>query len=1072
LQKKNPGKQRKGSAPLVQRHALAKIDPPRLSDVYLRTRIFALLEGFSARRLIWISAPPGYGKTIAVASWLQSRPGQVIWYQCDEGDADIASFFHFLSLAAAIDPTTATGPLPTLTPELYGDLPTFVRNYFREFCARLTAPTFLVLDNWQDIPGGAIARELLPVAIGELPVGVTLVVISREEPAANLSRLRVSGQMAVLGWADLKLTEQEAADIAAGYQPAGGQRSVMPAGDMYEVTQGWAAGFTAMLRYEAGHQVRRLDVNQEALQTVFDYLTLEVFDRLSAPIKDFLLKTACLEYISVPVAEQLTGNPAAQEILDSLTRNNGFTLRRQVSATYYYHPLFRELLRKRAAEGLSESELQQLLANAARILAEHRDVEMAVDLFLEASHWMDAAKLVLGIAPMLAQQGRFRTLVGWIDALPGPLIAAAPWLAYWRGVARMAIDFPSAGPALEQAHALFSEAGDGLGQMLTIASILQHLQISFAEYNHMVPWIGVLEGLLEAQPGFPSASAELSVLTGLFSALLLANQQNVRLIRYRDRIARLMRSDLDAQSRASAAIALSNYFAISGDMVQWRVLLPDSEWEWDGNRLGPAAHIQFLWMQAYKYQLTGETSRCLALIDTGLRIAKQHNLPLFAVRLKLARLQATDYASHVSELSEGLSRIEAELAHAPLLMLIQFRYVNAMFQFAQGNLLAASHEIEAADGMMRDTGYELARILLLVGMGEIMCESGRLDDATSCLLRSEKILGDLLFPLMDFNFGLLRAEIARRRGKHDEFIAALSGALAVGRTQGFANGFHAYPVILPRLVAYALEHNIEVEYCRRLIRKRNFRPPAREVPNWPWPIQIHSLGRFQIQVNDRILEVRGKSQRRPLNLLKAMLVSRDGEEITVLLDRFWPDLDGDAARNAFDLAVHRLRKLLKHKDAILVSQGRAALDRNLVWVDAFALEALGEEADAHETAFERARRVVLLYRGQFLTEEAEPWVFAVRERLRNQFLKCVGQIGDVLQGSHNYEELIGLYQGVLDIEPLAEEVYHRLMRCFIARGSHAEALRLYHRYEEVLSALLQARPSPPMRELYTWLVNH
>lgn len=187
----------------MKRHRpLAKIDQPRLSGIYERRRIFSLLEEYSCRNIIWLSAPAGYGKTVAVASWLQARGSAAIWYQCDEGDADIASFFYFLSLALA-NHTGVGDPLPSLSPELYAALPTFVRNYLRAFCSRLTPPTFVVLDNWQDIPAGAPLRELLAVAVEELPRGIVFVVISREEPAANLSRLQCTHKMATIGWTDL-----------------------------------------------------------------------------------------------------------------------------------------------------------------------------------------------------------------------------------------------------------------------------------------------------------------------------------------------------------------------------------------------------------------------------------------------------------------------------------------------------------------------------------------------------------------------------------------------------------------------------------------------------------------------------------------------------------------------------------------------------------------------------------------------------------------------------------------------------------------------------------------------------
>jgi LuxR family maltose regulon positive regulatory protein len=86
--------------------------------------------------------------------------------------------------------------------------------------------------------------------------------------------------------------------------------------------------------------------------------------------------------------------------------------------------------------------------------------------------------------------------------------------------------------------------------------------------------------------------------------------------------------------------------------------------------------------------------------------------------------------------------------------------------------------------------------------------------------------------------------------------------------------------------------------------------------------------------------------------------------------------------------------------------------------------------------------------------------------LRSKFLRCVGELGDILQASHSYEAETDLYQRILEIEPLAEPVYRGLMHCLIAQGRHAEALQVYGRCEEVLSTLLRAQPSAPTRELY------
>ena len=56
-------------------------------------------------------------------------------------------------------------------------------------------------------------------------------------------------------------------------------------------------------------------------------------------------------------------------------------------------------------------------------------------------------------------------------------------------------------------------------------------------------------------------------------------------------------------------------------------------------------------------------------------------------------------------------------------------------------------------------------------------------------------------------------------------------------------------------------------------------------------------------------------------------------------DALWPDADGDAARNALDNAVHRLRKWLGGEDRILLRHGTLALNPERCWCDVQALQA-------------------------------------------------------------------------------------------------------------------------------------
>src|SRR5512134_2117817 len=111
--------------------ALAKTSRPKLFGILPRERLFAALDETLWRRLVWIAAPPGAGKTSLVASYVEARKLDGIWYQVDSGDADPASFFYYLRLAAGQVSEGRRHRLPLLTGEYLHDLDGFTRRFFR-----------------------------------------------------------------------------------------------------------------------------------------------------------------------------------------------------------------------------------------------------------------------------------------------------------------------------------------------------------------------------------------------------------------------------------------------------------------------------------------------------------------------------------------------------------------------------------------------------------------------------------------------------------------------------------------------------------------------------------------------------------------------------------------------------------------------------------------------------------------------------------------------------------------------------------------------------------------------------
>lgn len=444
--------------------------PVEFRDHRERPRLSAKLDAAleDRTRLTLLSAPPGYGKTVAVAGWLAARRMTCAWLSLDPADNDFARFVRYLAAAlgsvrAATEAATTglLGPGSNATPEVVGA--TVV-----DAMAASDAPFVLVLDDCHVVTAEPIWR-LLRFLIEHGPPFVHLVLQTREDPQLPLARLRAHGRLVELRADDLRYTVDEASaylvDSGLVLEPDLVARLV-------ERTEGWIAGLqlagiSLRDRADAAALVAAFSGSQ---RFVFDYLADEVLGRVDDDVRSFLVKTSIAERFDVGLCRALSGRDDAEALLAQAERANLFLVALDAERRWYrYHRLFADYLRLQ----LVEDERRALHERAADYLEARGLATEAIDHALAAGSLDRAFSLIEFEAGATFEAGELATLLGWLDALPADRVAASAGLVSLRGWAMFLTGQLTAARACADSHPIApGTAGSAEGRLYALRVVL------------------------------------------------------------------------------------------------------------------------------------------------------------------------------------------------------------------------------------------------------------------------------------------------------------------------------------------------------------------------------------------------------------------------------------------------------------------------------------------------------------------------------------------------------------------------------------------------------------------------
>lgn len=1030
----------------------AKITPPVLPAVLDRHRLHRVLERGLGGRVTWIGGPPGCGKTTLVASHIRQSRAPCVWYQADAGDNDPASVFHWLTAATAAFAEAGSGnDLPAFSAEKTPGLRNFARLFFRALVARLPVGCVLVFDNVQEIDDDAPFHTVVREGLRELTADKHVVFLSRSDPHPLLAGFSAGRELTFLSWADLRFTDEEAGNLVA---LVSGRTDVREAAQRLQaIADGWAAGLI-LLANDTYRRSHGETVDAEASQVpsvLFDYFAAELLAGLDDLERTFLLRTAFPPILTPETAQALTGRADAGQILKRFHRRNLFIVRRDGDApAYEYHPLFRQFLRQHVQVTQSAEASASLRLASAAALEETGDIDAAIELFIESAEWSSVERLLSQHGDSLVNQARHRTIARWLRDTPSCVLQARPWLRYWTGVAQMPTSATEALASLTECYLAFRDGGDinaAYTAWAAAAEVLVNINAYGAELDF---WLDEMDVLLSSRLAPHPDDLACRVAAHMHAAIAYRRPWHPDASLWRARAIELAhRIDRKSYQVRIYLNWLQSLMCCGSAEADSIITLLDGLTRSAGcssvdRLMGKFAHVPM-------HMFGGRHREAIAHAQATLLLADEEGLLFFRPLLMNFMARAHQNMGDFAASARAIDEIKALRAPLGVLADAYFFATKAAHDLLCGSSSCAAAAADAAETVLGGPALTWGHVAVYFVRAQARSDLGQhelADQDLAALFDMAQRTDNLL---LLHHCHLLRAFLAVNRSDQPSALVSLRDGLLLAGNVPVCYLYVWRPPVLARLMALALEHDIEPDAAAKVIRERNLQPPRplRPADRWPRRFRVLMLGGSTVWRDGVSI---GSRHRSPLALLHC-LIWHGGQEVDIdtLAGDLWPDKEGPKAQQALDVTLLRLRRLVDDQNAIIVARRTVTLAPSLWWCDLgefreVAATILGEAApmrvgsDAARIAALQSR-LLALYRGDLLPgavglpgEGGADWVEDARNKTRELFARTLVCLGGAWERMQEPVEAEHCYCRAVELRPHSVPLRARLQAVRIQAG--------------------------------------
>ena len=236
---------------------------------------------------------------------------------------------------------------------------------------------------------------------------------------------------------------------------------------------------------------------------------------------------------------------------------------------------------------------------------------------------------------------------------------------------------------------------------------------------------------------------------------------------------------------------------------------------------------------------------------------------------------------------------------------------------------------------------------------------------------------------------------------------------------------------------------------------------SRDRPKRKPPVEIEIV-RGRVAVDGKPIAVGGREG----ELLFAIALQREPTPRDQLIEMLWPDIDEYAARNSFNVCLHKLRQRLGRDDLIVHEEDGYRLHAEAA-VDLWEIERVSALLHGHRRIGDAQRAWLTRTWNDLrraLPGRMRGWEwFAPTERRLGQLRIEIGQrlASDALSAGDG-DAALSFATDMIQYDPCDEPARELAIRANLLMGDRAAAIRQFRQYRQTLQTELQCEPSPAL----------